>query len=71
MPLLRDIVIYRLYMNTHNASIGLAHAMPTLVKHVSVLLMIVRGGISVLNGAPEMVISMPHHFGKLSTIVKN
>ena len=39
--------------------------MPTLVKHVSVLLMIVRGGISVLNGAPETVISMPHHFGKL------
>jgi hypothetical protein len=43
--------------------------MPAFVKHVSVLLMIIRGGISVLNGAPEKVISMPHHFGKLSTIV--
>ena len=45
--------------------------MPALVEDVSALLMIVHGGISVLNGAPEMVISMPHNFGKLRTIVKN
>lgn len=39
--------------------------MPAFVKHVSALLMIVRCGISVLNGAPDTVISMPLHFGKL------
>jgi hypothetical protein len=38
---------------------------------VSVLYVIVRGGISVSNGASETVISMPHHFGKLRAIVKN